>query len=248
MAPLVRARFRVVTFDAPGHGQSGAGRSSLIHFADALEALARTVGPLHGAITHSMGGAAATLALSRGLDVTRLVFISPPAWPSRFTDVLASRLGIPERVMDLMRARAERRLGFAWHELSVPPIARSRREPLLVIHDEDDRDVPVEDGVAIAEAWPGAALVRTSGLGHRNVLKNAAGDRARRLLHRGRVCRRPRSRGRGSGSSRMAMPWRRRSRRWRAPRQPIRSFAGAVVAKTIRLRSSAVCSIASSGP
>jgi pimeloyl-ACP methyl ester carboxylesterase len=173
VAPLVRAGFRVVTFDAPGHGQSGAGTSSLIHFADALEALARQVGPLHGVITHSMGGAATALSLTRGLAVKRLVFISPPAWPRRFTDVLASRLAIPEKVMDLMRARAERRFGFAWNELSVPPMARTRREPLLVIHDEGDRDVPVEDGVAIADSWPGAALVRTTGLGHRHVLKDA---------------------------------------------------------------------------
>ena len=34
--PLLAGGFRVVTFDAPGHGASAGRRSSIIHFADAL--------------------------------------------------------------------------------------------------------------------------------------------------------------------------------------------------------------------
>jgi len=46
--------------------------------------------------------------------------------------------------------------------------------PLLVIHDRDDPTVPWADGAAIATAWPGAELVTTTGLGHRDLLRDAS--------------------------------------------------------------------------
>ena len=44
---------------------------------------------------------------------------------------------------------------------------------LLVIHDEDDAEVPIACGEKIAHAWPGAELVRTRELGHRRILRDA---------------------------------------------------------------------------
>jgi pimeloyl-ACP methyl ester carboxylesterase len=45
--------------------------------------------------------------------------------------------------------------------------------PLLVIHDEDDREMPIRSGELVARSWPRAELVRTSGLGHRRILRDA---------------------------------------------------------------------------
>jgi hypothetical protein len=42
-----------------------------------------------------------------------------------------------------------------------------------VIHDRDDREVGFASGEALARAWRGARLVRTRGLGHRGVLRDA---------------------------------------------------------------------------
>ena len=39
--------------------------------------------------------------------------------------------------------------------------------------DRDDDEVAWTDGAAIAEAWPGARLVTTTGLGHRRILRDA---------------------------------------------------------------------------
>jgi hypothetical protein len=70
-----------------------------------------------------------------------------------------------------MQQRSERRLAFRWADLDVPTLARKFTTPLLVIHDHEDRVVPWADGAAIAGAWPGAALVTTTGLGHRDVVR-----------------------------------------------------------------------------
>ncbi len=79
--PLVKLGFRVVTFDAPGHGIADGRLSGLSEIAIAIERVASRVGPLHAIVAHSVGTAAATIALSRGLSVERLVYIAPPENP-----------------------------------------------------------------------------------------------------------------------------------------------------------------------
>jgi pimeloyl-ACP methyl ester carboxylesterase len=44
------------------------------------------------------------------------------------------------------------------------------KAPLLMIHDRDDRAVPLAHGQALAEAAPDARLFTVNGLGHRRLL------------------------------------------------------------------------------
>jgi len=59
-----------------------------------------------------------------------------------------------------------------WQRFSPEQLVRQFAVPGLVIHDEDDRDVPWQQGDALANAWPGAQFVRTAGLGHRRILRD----------------------------------------------------------------------------
>jgi pimeloyl-ACP methyl ester carboxylesterase len=171
VAPLVAAGHRVVTHDAPGHGASDAGLSSMPEFARTLRAIVETMGPAHGVIAHSMGASATALAMTQGLAVPRAVFLAPAANPAAFVRPFAAALALGEDVQRRLRERSELRLSFRWDDLDVPAMARGLAAPLLVFHDRDDRVVPWSDGAAIAAAWPGAELVSTVGLGHRDVVR-----------------------------------------------------------------------------
>src|SRR5258708_10051036 len=170
--PLVANGFRVVAFDAPGHGASEGRRSSIVHFARALRAIAAQEGEAHAVIAHSLGAAATVHALSEGLRVSRAVFVGPTAGPRDWADHFRNHLGIPTHVMEAMRERSERWLGFSWEQFDIPRLAQSQALPLLVFHDRHDLEVPWKDGAAIASAWPGARLVTTTGLGHRRILRD----------------------------------------------------------------------------
>lgn len=168
--PLLDAGYSVVTFDAPGHGASGFGMSSMPEFARALAALVERQGPAHAVIAHSLGAAATALAVSWGLPARRLVFLAPPADPAAWVAPFAHALGLRRDVVARMQARIEQRLRFGWAHLDLLQIAPRMTVPLLVVHDRDDDTVPWRDGAAIAAAWPGARLVTTRGLGHRGVV------------------------------------------------------------------------------
>jgi pimeloyl-ACP methyl ester carboxylesterase len=177
VAPLVEAGFQAVLFDALGHGQSapsplGWRQASFFDFADSLFAVERAVGPLAGLVAHSGGAVASGIALSRGLHVERAVLLAPFARPALFAKEFGRSLGLDEALARRWQALAALRLGFRWEDLELTSVPeRLAVPPLLVIHDEGDRETSIDEGRAVAAAWPRAELVTTKGLGHRRLLR-----------------------------------------------------------------------------
>ena len=172
--PLVESGHRVVTYDAPGHGESGRGRSSAPEFARALRAVAERHGPAHAVIAHSLGGSATLLASRWGFGARRYVLLAPAVDPGVFAYAFADALGAHPAVMERARARTEQRLRFEWSDLDVRAITPRLAAPAIVVHDRGDATVPFEDGEAIAASWPDARLVETTGLGHHGVVRDPA--------------------------------------------------------------------------
>ncbi|WP_437553115.1 alpha/beta hydrolase [Sorangium sp. So ce367] len=176
--PLVELGFRVVTFDAPGHGDGPSRSATLVELARAVTIAMDEAGPVHAIVAHSLGSAATTYALSRaasvrraGAPAPRLVFIAPPLSAVRYTQHFAKLLGIDEAVRRRMVARLEARYGVPLTDLDALSAAPRMNAPLFVVHDRDDREVSFEAGAALADRWPGARLMSTRGLGHRRVLR-----------------------------------------------------------------------------
>jgi pimeloyl-ACP methyl ester carboxylesterase len=174
--PLVEAGFTAVVLDAPKHGDSPAPRTSILHFEAALAAVVDGVAPARAVVGHSLGGAACALALRRGLASDRAVLIGAPADPAEFFDVFLGRIGIPERLHAIIRANVERDYGFGWEDLAVraPESAPTTTHavPALVVHDSGDAEVDYGDAGRIADAWPGAEVMTTHGLGHQRILRD----------------------------------------------------------------------------
>jgi len=177
VAPLVREGFRVIAFDAPGHGQSGASsfgrpQSTFYDFGDVLVELSQRF-DVAGIVAHSGGCTAASLAMRSGWRVPRAVFISPMASPLAYRRMFEQALGMTDAVAQRFTDEVEKRLGASWSDFEVPSLASVvATPPLLVIHDREDRETSWHEGAEIAAAWPGARLVSTTGLGHRRLLRD----------------------------------------------------------------------------
>lgn len=169
---LVRNGFSVVLFDGPAHGASKGRLASLPQFSQALRDVVETVGPAQGLVGHSLGGAAVSLALRRGVRAERVVLLAPPADVVVFSHAFAEHLRLPPRAHEVMRDNLETRLQFKWEELHVPSLVQGLSCPALIVHDRDDADVPYSHGEEVAQAWPGSELFGTTGLGHRALLRD----------------------------------------------------------------------------
>jgi pimeloyl-ACP methyl ester carboxylesterase len=171
-APLVARGFRVVAFDAPAHGDAGGDRTGLPELAVAIERVAAHVGPVHAVIAHSLGSAATTVALSRGLEVQRLVYLAPPDDPRHFLQRAAQFVGFAPAIVPRAQRRIERRYGILLEQLEGGRLAPAIHAPLLVAHDQTDREVPYEQGARLVAAWPDAQLIATNGLGHNRIVSD----------------------------------------------------------------------------
>lgn len=169
---LVGAGYSVVALDGPAHGRSPGREANPVLFARALLEAASELPPLRAVIGHSMGGASALLATQLGLRTEALVTISAP---SRILSVLrrfAKFVGLPAEARHRFIRQVERFAGVPAAQLDVKRY--NLTVPGLVVHAEDDPQVPVADAETIHAAWPGSRLLRLSGGGHQRVLADAA--------------------------------------------------------------------------
>ena len=113
-----------------------------------------------------------TIALDRGLQTERAVFIAPPTDLGAFLETVTTYLGLSDDVARETQKRIEERFGVRWDTLRLERIAPSMATPLLVLHDRHDREVAFDHGRKLASLWPDAELVPTEGLGHRRVLRD----------------------------------------------------------------------------
>jgi hypothetical protein len=173
-----------VTYLVHGWGgwrtQLGGRRTTLVEMAEAVAAVAAVTGPAHGILAHSAGASAVSLAVRDGLPVERLVFVSPMADPVAYTRTFAEALAVGPRTYARFMRRVVDVVRRDLAEFDVPARAAqavaedgSLLPPLLVVHDQQDRETPHSDGRVIVDAWPGATLVSTRGLGHRRLLTDA---------------------------------------------------------------------------
>jgi pimeloyl-ACP methyl ester carboxylesterase len=170
---LREAGYRVVAFDAPGHGRSTGRRVTLPIFADALEAVARSQPELRAIVAHSFGGVGTVVALSRRLPCTRAVLLASPSEMEPYLARMDAALGLGLPGRAALRARVAHvlaRAGLTGFDL--PALTHGLSQPALIVHDAGDREVPPAAARRLARGWPGAQRVETEGLGHRRLLRD----------------------------------------------------------------------------
>ena len=169
---LTAKGFNVVALDAPAHGDAEGSATNAIQFAAALLAASQKLGPFCALVGHSMGGGAAFIALADGLPVEKVVTI---ASPFLFSDVLhrfAQHIGLPPKAEKIFVDRIERMTGRSWEETRGDVVARKVTQPVLVVHDVEDKEIPLSDALDLMKVLQHGQLMQTTGLGHRRILRD----------------------------------------------------------------------------
>lgn len=162
--------FGVVSFDAPGHGKAPGKISMMPFFTQAALHLESLYGPFDAVIGHSLGGMASLRAVKEGMDPRRLIIIGTGNSVTHITQEFIRNLRLSPEIAARMKAYLDHKFQQDLEELSGAISADAVEAPTLVIHDENDIDVPVNAAHEIGNSLKNAELLITQGLGHRRIL------------------------------------------------------------------------------
>lgn len=165
--------YTIYSFDGPSHGFSSQGSTSLFEFTELVGELIDRY-KINQLISHSFGGVATTFALSQrpNVSIDKYVMLTTPnSFLERINDVAAA-VGISDSVKLRLIKRLERETGFKVEDLSVADFVRQLNvKQSLIIHDVDDRVIPIAQSRKVHENWDASIMEEISGTGHFRILR-----------------------------------------------------------------------------
>ncbi|MEM7215440.1 MAG: alpha/beta fold hydrolase [Pseudomonadota bacterium] len=173
---LRRLGFSVHLLDMPGHGASKHQRSNPVRFAQAINEAINVTGRVDLVIAHSMGAVGlmySTHAIRRELDklAKQLIFISAPTGVEPALNLVTEQAAFGRKATSFFLEEVDAEVGVKRSDFDFLKRAEAANIPLLIIHDKDDRLIPISHANDIASAWPGASVMQTDGFGHYRTLQ-----------------------------------------------------------------------------
>ena len=170
---VVEAGFKAVAFDAPAHGDSPGNRTNLLEYGEILRDLSGVYGGFQNIVAHSFGGVASIRALVLdGVPSEKLTILGTPARMDSIFEGFTRQLHITDRSLSSIKCALSELSSGDPEEFSFMTHLPNLHQPLMVLHDREDRSVSIDQGRAIADARPQAEWVSTSGLGHNRILSD----------------------------------------------------------------------------
>lgn len=167
---LVDNGYATVSFDAPSHGKSKGKSSIMLEFIASIKEIDKKYGPFEAAIGHSLGAMSLYNAVKDGVAVKKLITIGSGDVVEDIINDFISKLKLKQTMGSLLTAHFEKKYGKTMDSYSAYLSAKQITIPVLVIHDENDDDVPLKASIHIQKQLKNSALLVTKNLGHRKIL------------------------------------------------------------------------------
>ncbi len=172
--PLTAAGYQVVGFDGPAHGNSSGSRTTILEFEETLKVMYKKVGEPTAIIAHSFGGGAVLFAAINGLKIHKLINIASPTIGDEIIHTYLKAINGSMATKDFFKNFMVKEYGKSFDEFTALHFIRHLPEPinLLLVHDQNDKEVNLSHAEALVKVYPSARLIKTKGLGHTRILKD----------------------------------------------------------------------------
>ncbi|MWB96378.1 alpha/beta fold hydrolase [Flavobacterium sp. GA093] len=167
---LVAHGFSTISFDAPAHGKSVGKTAIMMDFIASILEIEKQYGPFEIAIGHSLGGMSVLNAIKRGLKVKKAVIIGSGDIVQDILDDFISKMKLKPIYSQYLCSYFEDKYQVKMNDFSAYKAAEEVKNPVLVIHDKEDHDVPLKAAIHIHKHLENGQLILTEGLGHRKIL------------------------------------------------------------------------------
>ena len=166
--------FQTISFDAPAHGKSKGNTTLMPEFIASILEVEKQFGPFEFAIGHSLGGMAVLNAIKQNLKIKKAVIIGSGDRVQDIIDDFIKKLQLQPKIGMLLKNYFEKKNNTTMDSFSSYQAAKEVKMPVLIIHDENDDEIPVNAAFNIQKHLQHGKIVITKGLGHRKILGNKA--------------------------------------------------------------------------
>lgn len=172
---LLAQNFQVIGWNAPAHGASPGRKTQILSMTLALIEDLESQGLEPAAyIGHSMGGAIIGL-LHKYIKLPKvLVFISAPTNIRTVFNKYFAAIRLAPKAQDLMLVKLNAQTQHSIDSISLINSDLYKDRLPLIIHDENDKEVPFSEFTNLQNIWPNAEFHATQGLGHKRILRDEA--------------------------------------------------------------------------
>lgn len=169
---LLENGFMTISFDAPAHGKSKGSTTMMTEFIAVSKFLEQELGPFEFAIGHSLGGMAVLNSIKQGMKFKKAVVIGAGDIITDIIKIFLSKLELKLKYVEKIKDHFYRKFNENIDDYSGSIAAKKVEIPILVIHDSEDKEVPVSCAYNIRQNLKQGELLITKGLGHKRILKD----------------------------------------------------------------------------
>ncbi len=170
---LITEGYNVFAFDAPSHGYSSTGKTSLFEFTELVAILIKKYNA-RNLVSHSFGGVATTYALYSNPEImidSYVLLTTPDKFSERIDDV-SREVGITEAVKNKLIRRLENETNLKVLDLNVSDFVKKINvKKSLIIHDKKDKVIPIQRSKNVHKNWPNNIFEEIDGTGHFRILR-----------------------------------------------------------------------------
>lgn len=159
--------YNVIALDAPAHGDSTGKIFNALIYAECINEVAKKF-EVSTIIGHSVGGMATVISLYNSPlpSITKIVLLGAP---SNFTGVFSrykDMMGYSQNVSHALDQYILKNFNHLPEYFSTSNFSKELKVKGLVIHDEEDKIIPFQDGLDFKINYSNSKFISTIGFGH----------------------------------------------------------------------------------
>lgn len=161
--------YEVYAFDAPGHGSSGGKYLNIPLYAGAIKAVLNKIGGAEYILTHSLGGMSTMHLLNaeEKYNPKKFAVLATPGRTTDFVELYSKLMKLSSRAKTALKDYFKVRIPYPIEHFSVYNYGPRLSLAGLIIHDENDKEAPVEHAIELNKLWKNSEIVLTKGFGHK---------------------------------------------------------------------------------
>lgn len=167
---LLENGYSTISFDAPAHGKSPGKQTIMLDFIACVLELEKVYGFFYAGIGHSLGGISLLNAARLGFKPDQIITIGAADKIEDIIKDFTSKLKLNDSYVQKLKHFFEKKYKQPMNDYSAFLSAAEISIPVLLVHDNDDAEVPVYCAHHIYKYLKKGSLFLTDHLGHKKIL------------------------------------------------------------------------------